>query len=759
MKAVILVKYVIATAALLTYSAVTLALPNCQGTHPTDPYWQKCYGSHTFLNGDSYTGDYDQWARMVNGVYTFASGKIFKGRWHNGKPTNGQLTWENGDVYYGDVYTKTNREMAYETGAAFGTDDAAVHVWPNHDGVFIPKIGKAQVGRFKSSVRPPRSEKGILESSRLVRIPPESTPVFDSKFPICGSRAVISDKDPCYAEEFIPNVGSYLGEFEQNDRCAFNCSFMGKGKGTFSFFNGDNFTGDFWNGVRNGKGTFTKLNGVKYVGEWINDAWHGTGVLTWPKGVSQKPGFEYSGDFKNGFLDGVGTLKFVNGVIYVGDFKENKRNGIGVNVSENGEIQAGIFENQVLTHSGENRPRCPSEGIRDNCIGVHVYNNGDKYSGYWKTDNRHGLGIYTWQNGTQYVGNWKFHKRSGKGTQTYVNSDIYEGDWKAGKKDGKGTQTLVNGDVYEGDWKDNKQHGRGTQTLSNGDKYVGDFEAGKRNGEGLLTSKNKDTYNGSWVDNKKHGSGSYTWSNKDKYTGAWENDKKHGSGSLVYANGKQNIGRFEDDEYQDPKVLAVKLKLAGTQIVKMANQLRDIELGKGFVAKGGQYVTILNPNEYNSTETISWEKAHPAIKFIATEPGINREGFGGVYGFSVFSLTKDIDVVSEAEKITKCSYQAKRKVPSTYHTTLGKVQKTYIDFNKINWKTRDFDYGTRTYRFDCKGSCLSVFGLGFFGSGQIGWTSSDNIGFTFENRDNLMSRGQKALSDIENMCSASSSVY
>ena len=759
MKAVILVKYVIATAALLTYSAVTLALPNCQGTHPTDPYWQKCYGSHTFLNGDSYTGDYDQWARMVNGVYTFASGKIFKGRWHNGKPTNGQLTWENGDVYYGDVYTKTNREMAYETGAAFGTDDAAVHVWPNHDGVFIPKIGKAQVGRFKSSVRPPRSEKGILESSRLVRIPPESTPVFDSKFPICGSRAVISDKDPCYAEEFIPNVGSYLGEFEQNDRCAFNCSFMGKGKGTLSFFNGDNFTGDFWNGVRNGKGTFTKLNGVKYVGEWINDAWHGTGVLTWPKGVSQKPGFEYSGDFKNGFLDGVGTLKFVNGVIYVGDFKENKRNGIGVNVSENGEIQAGIFENQVLTHSGENRPRCPSEGIRDNCIGVHVYNNGDKYSGYWKTDNRHGLGIYTWQNGTQYVGNWKFHKRSGKGTQTYVNSDIYEGDWKAGKKDGKGTQTLVNGDVYEGDWKDNKQHGRGTQTLSNGDKYVGDFEAGKRNGEGLLTSKNKDTYNGSWVDNKKHGSGSYTWSNKDKYTGAWENDKKHGSGSLVYANGKQNIGRFEDDEYQDPKVLAVKLKLAGTQIVKMANQLRDIELGKGFVAKGGQYVTILNPNEYNSTETISWEKAHPAIKFIATEPGINREGFGGVYGFSVFSLTKDIDVVSEAEKITKCSYQAKRKVPSTYHTTLGKVQKTYIDFNKINWKTRDFDYGTRTYRFDCKGPCLSVFGLGYFGSGQIGWTSSDNIGFTFENRDNLMSRGQKALSDIENMCSASSSVY
>ena len=58
MKAVILVKYVIIIAALLTYSAVTLALPNCkQGKHPTDPKWQKCYGSLTFENGDSYTGE------------------------------------------------------------------------------------------------------------------------------------------------------------------------------------------------------------------------------------------------------------------------------------------------------------------------------------------------------------------------------------------------------------------------------------------------------------------------------------------------------------------------------------------------------------------------------------------------------------------------------------------------------------------------------------------------------------------------------
>mgnify|MGYP003706012395 FL=1 len=751
MKAVILVKYVIIIAALLTHSAMTLALPNCQGKHPTDPYWQKCYGSHTFINGDRYTGDYDQWARMVNGVYTFASGKIFKGRWYNGKPTNGQLTWENGDVYYGFILTRTNREMAMETGAAFGPDDAAVHVWPFDDGAFIPKRGKAQVGKFKYQKD---FEKGILESSRLITIPPEDTPVFDSQFPICGSRAVISDKDPCYALEFIPNVGRYLGEFKQNDRCAFNCRFMGKGKGKLSFFNGDNYTGDFWNGVRHGKGTFTKLNGVKYIGDWINDVWHGTGVWTYPEGVSKTPGFEYSGDFKNGSLDGVGTLKFVNGAVYVGDFKEDKRNGIGVNISENGEIQAGIFEDEVLTHSGENRPRCPSEGIWDNCISVAFYNSGDKYSGYWKTDRRHGLGIYTWQNGMQYVGNWKAGKRSGKGTQTYVNGDIYEGGWKAGKKDGKGTQTLVNGGVYEGDWKDNKQHGRGTQTLSNGDKYVGDFEADKRNGKGLLTSKNKDTYNGSWVDNEKHGSGSYTWSNKDKYIGDWKNNEKHGSGALVYANGRQNIGRFENDEYQDPKVLAVRLKLASTQMAKRANQLRDIKLGKGFVNKRGQYISILNPNEYNSTETISWKKAHPAIKFIATEPGITRNGKGGFSSLFRFNW----NAVSEAEKITKCSYKAKQKLPSAHHASLGKVEKTYIDFNKINWKTKDFDYESNTYNFKCKGSCLRAFGSSF-GDDKIGWRSSDNISFTFDNSNNLLSRGQRALSDIEEMCSASSSDY
>jgi hypothetical protein len=470
--------------------------------------------------------------------------------------------------------------------------------------------------------------------------------------------------------------------------------------GSLTFENGDSYTGELLNGARHGKGTFTLLDDGKYVGEWINNLMHGTGVVTVYEDGPQTRGFEYSGEFKNGSIDGVGTLKYVNGEVYVGDFKEDKRNGIGVNVSENGEIQAGIFEDEVLTHSGENRPRCPSEGIWDNCIGVY-YNSGDKYSGYWKTDRRHGLGIYTWQNGMQYVGNWKAGKRSGEGTQTFVNGDIYEGGWKAGKRDGKGTQTLVNGDVYEGDWKDSKQHGRGTQNLSNGDKYVGDFKAGKRNGTGLLTSKNKDTYK----------------------------------------------GRFENDEYQDPKVLAVRLKLASTQMAKRANQLRDIKLGKGFVNKRGDYITIVNPNEYNSTDTISWEKAHPAIKFIATIPGIE---VGGAYAYGAYS----------AQKISKCSYKAITEYDVSFHKEFGKLAKIFIDYNKINWTTKDYQFldNRKTITYECKGNCVSIYGKQY-GPQRIAWSSASRITFSIANRDNLYTRANYALRDIEEMCSASSSDY
>ena len=41
-------------------------------------------------------------------------------------------------------------------------------------------------------------------------------------------------------------------------------------------------------------------------------------------------GKSYDGDWKRGFMDGIGKLVFEDGAVYQGAFKEGKKNGPGV---------------------------------------------------------------------------------------------------------------------------------------------------------------------------------------------------------------------------------------------------------------------------------------------------------------------------------------------------------------------------------------------------------------------------------------------
>ena len=55
-------------------------------------------------------------------------------------------------------------------------------------------------------------------------------------------------------------------------------------------------------------------------------------------------------------------------------------------------------------------PACPSSGYFDNCYGTYVWDNGDKYVGEFKDNNKHGQGTYTYANGDKYVGGNKDDK-------------------------------------------------------------------------------------------------------------------------------------------------------------------------------------------------------------------------------------------------------------------------------------------------------------------------------------------------------------
>ena len=68
----------------------------------------------------------------------------------------------------------------------------------------------------------------------------------------------------------------------------------------------------------NGYGTYTWYTGDKYVGEYKNGKPHGQGTYTWANGS------KYVGKFKDAKRNGLGTYTFANGTVDKGIWKNNK---------------------------------------------------------------------------------------------------------------------------------------------------------------------------------------------------------------------------------------------------------------------------------------------------------------------------------------------------------------------------------------------------------------------------------------------------
>ena len=110
-----------------------------------------------------------------------------------------------------------------------------------------------------------------------------------------------------------------------------------------------------------GKGTWTYFNGAKYVGEWKDGDYHGQGTITIGYGgggyggkyLGEWNGDKYVGEFKDGNLHGQGTYTFgrypenrdANGDKYVGEWKDDKMHGKGTYTYPDGRVLKGLWEN------------------------------------------------------------------------------------------------------------------------------------------------------------------------------------------------------------------------------------------------------------------------------------------------------------------------------------------------------------------------------------------------------------------------------
>jgi hypothetical protein len=104
------------------------------------------------------------------------------------------------------------------------------------------------------------------------------------------------------------------------------------------------------------------------------------------------PAGNYQGQCVSGKPDGIGEVTFNNGDRFSGEFKNGRINGKGTWTSGT---------------------------------------SGNTYTGSWSNGKRAGEGTYSWSHGTQqYVGEWADDKRQGRGTFTWANGDRFEGEFR-----------------------------------------------------------------------------------------------------------------------------------------------------------------------------------------------------------------------------------------------------------------------------------------------------------------------------------------
>ncbi len=231
--------------------------------------------------------------------------------------------------------------------------------------------------------------------------------------------------------------------------------------------------------------------------------------------------------------DGYGTCLFSNGAKYSGEFKDGKLNGKG----------------------------------------IFYYTDGNKYIGDWKDQMRSGKGRMIYANGDKYFGEFNNNRIEGYGTMNYANGNQYEGNWRNDRPAGQGVYTFSDGSRYEGEFSNGLFNGQGTFFYSDGKKYVGLWRQGKKHGEGTLFTAGGQTVAGQWIKGEyqadwksynpqldtlssrdcnryfcNNGRGKYRYNDGTLYVGAFENGYPNGEGSVIYLNGNRYAGGWKEGQ-------------------------------------------------------------------------------------------------------------------------------------------------------------------------------------------------------------------
>ena len=193
---------------------------------------------------------------------------------------------------------------------------------------------------------------------------------------------------------------------------------------------------------------------------------------------------KYTGEIKNGKMDGLGVLTYPYGEkSVVGEWKDGKEWNTKHN-KKDGTLLGKSVKGKWIVSWG-----VMYLGSRNGEIGLYE----EKWEGVVSEEN-----YDYWK----YEGKIKNGEPNGQGSITYRDGRKYVGEIKNILPNGQGTETQPDGKKYVGDWKNGKPNGQGTEYSSNGGKFVGEYRDGKVwNGtyydkKGIIKGK---YVNGEWI--------------------------------------------------------------------------------------------------------------------------------------------------------------------------------------------------------------------------------------------------------------------
>lgn len=208
---------------------------------------------------------------------------------------------------------------------------------------------------------------------------------------------------------------SYVGQFKngvyhglgtlQTEHGTYNGNFFygsQDGHGSYTWANGDLFTGHWRRGYRCGRGIMsTQIE--TYTGQWLHDVKHGHGRMT-----SSLTGV-YEGQWKGDRRHNQGVQTYLDGTTYSGGWSKGQKTGFGIQKWPDGDFYRGFWLKDEYNGRGTlNYNHCIYTGDwnRGQRFGVftETYEDGLTLCGPWVNDVRHG--VFTDQNGTKSMYIW-----------------------------------------------------------------------------------------------------------------------------------------------------------------------------------------------------------------------------------------------------------------------------------------------------------------------------------------------------------------